>query len=343
MASLEPLLYNMIRNDKARSEALLSPSEVNDIIIVRNNGRIGNMLFLIPFVRQTRRAFPNARLTLMLKWPWQGQFFENMGIDDIVYSHFSAKELPTFLKTLSRLKKQTFDICFTPFGSAEDTIISAQLCARNKVSFDSDKCGVAFTHTVEVPASGEHAAILPLALLTKYVTVELGSDAHCLAFSDGERLRGKLSRQELCDPSQRCIAYFRGARGKKQLSDDTWHKLLKQFERVSPSPITWVEILSPEVPTPLREDVKTYSNKNLRELASFVSFTDGFLCCDTGPLHLADTANVRCYGVYTHTSPVRFGLLTKGSIVIQNLQAFDSATVGSESDETLEVAASLAH
>lgn len=74
-----------------------------------------------------------------------------------------------------------------------------------------------------------------------------------------------------------------------------------------------------------------------------MSFTDGFLCCDTGPLHLADTANVRCYGVYTHTSPVRFGLLTKGSIVIQNLQAFDSATVERESDETLEVAASLAH
>lgn len=290
------------------------------------------MLFLLPFVRQTRKAFPDARLTLMLKWPWQGQFFENLGVDDIVYSHFSAKQLPTFLTTLNTLKKHTFDVCFAPFGSAEDTLISARLSARNKVAFASDNCGVAFTHTVAVPTTLGHVAAAPLALLSLYLEVEDSKGMHTLIFSDEELGQGEQARQQLCASTECCIAFFRGARGKKQLSDEVWQHLLEKFEAVSSRPITWVEILSPEVPTPMRDDIKTYRSKSLRQLASFLGHTDGFLCCDTGPLHLADAANARCFGVYTHSSPVTFGLFSEGAVVIQNVQELSAQTEGALDD-----------
>lgn len=74
MSNLESLLYQLVNNKKNNQSELLPAEQVRSIIIVRNNRRIGNMFFLIPFVKLTRKLYPNSQITLMLNEPWQASF-----------------------------------------------------------------------------------------------------------------------------------------------------------------------------------------------------------------------------------------------------------------------------
>lgn len=54
---------------------------------------------------------------------------------------------------------------------------------------------------------------------------------------------------------------------------------------------------------------------------------DGFICCDTGPLHLADAAGANCIGLYTHTSIERYGLLGSNTVNVDGLDNLDAAQI----------------
>ena len=70
---LEPAIARRLNNRSKFVEHLLPNEKVKRIVIVRNNGRIGNMYFLLPFVHQVLRLYPKARVDLVLSFPWQGE------------------------------------------------------------------------------------------------------------------------------------------------------------------------------------------------------------------------------------------------------------------------------
>ena len=61
MANLEPFLYRIMNNNKQNQASLLSVGEVKNIVIVRNNKRIGNMFFLIPFRKTSSHRLPSCK------------------------------------------------------------------------------------------------------------------------------------------------------------------------------------------------------------------------------------------------------------------------------------------
>ena len=57
MHLFEGMLYRLIKND-SKLEAELKPNgQVKRVLVMRNNKRIGNILFLITFVCQVRLAY----------------------------------------------------------------------------------------------------------------------------------------------------------------------------------------------------------------------------------------------------------------------------------------------
>ncbi len=108
MAHLEQYLYKWINNSAHNQNVLLPKSRVRKILIIRNNKRIGNVYFLVPFVRQVRDLFPNAEITLMLNMEWQGVVFENIGIDHFCYTDLSVKKVFKTFKTIQEQKKIVF-------------------------------------------------------------------------------------------------------------------------------------------------------------------------------------------------------------------------------------------
>ncbi|MGR5325648.1 glycosyltransferase family 9 protein [Vibrio sp. DNB22_17_1] len=323
MEKLEGFFHKLIRNNRYCQSELLPVSEVKRILILRNNTRIGNALFLVPFVRQVREIFPDAHITLMLHNEFLGQIFTNLDVDEICYSRLSFKHSIQSLSLIRKLKKTTFDIIFSPYSSSEDAAICAIVPAINKIGRASKTKSNAFTHTFEGSGEKKHSALTSLYLLPK-AGFALHPVNHTIELSSEELIAGKNEFNQIKSSEKTVhIAYFRGARGDKLLPESYWRKLIERIESEVVESIEWVEVLSPDIPEALINKVNTFYSPNIRHLASFLTNVDAFICCDTGPLHLADAANARCIGLYNKTDTITFGLLNKQSVCITDIDGFD--------------------
>ena len=323
MSVLEPILYRVLRNNKSRDSGLLQKEMVKNILIIRNNKRIGNMYFLIPFIRQIRINYPDAHITLLLNQPWQRDVFLNMGVDDFAFSYFSTKGLYSFFCSMRILRKKTYDLAILPYSSVEDTMICSILAAKNKVAPFHSRRNTIFTHTFKKNDELTHAALSCLYLIP-LIGGELNQPiCHHLELDKHELCEGVLAKTLTYQGDKLCIAYFRGARGEKRLSDTTWLSLLNKFENESNHSIQWVEVLSPDIITPLKGGSLTFRTNNMRHLASYLKNMNAFICCDTGPLHLADAAGVNCIGLFNKTNPAVFGVLGHNSLNVENIFELD--------------------
>lgn len=333
MAALEPTLYQLFSHSKYNQSRLLNQDEVKKILIVRNNKRIGNMFFLIPFVKKMRAAYPSAHITLMLSRPWQGAIFEQLGINEFCYTNFSASKVNQFLALISKQNKTTYDLLVTPYSSIEDTLIASMLSAKNKIAPFNERRNCIYTHTFK--PSGilqQHAALNRLYIIDELTKGNSYFTSHEIVLTEEELKQGLKDAQSLYQGEHQLIAFFRGARGVKQLSDVQWREIIQTAESCYDYPIKWIEILSPDITHPLLEHSLTYQNKNLRELASFLKNMTTFISCDTGPLHLADASGVKCVGIFTHTDPKVYGLLGPDSLSIKHI---DQSTIKSSFLNTL--------
>ena len=122
----------------------------------------------------------------------------------------------------------------------------------------------------------------------------------------------RLSKEEKeavsVDIAPRSIGIFRDARGDKKLDDAWWKSLLDALYTLAPE-LHIVDILDPNNTTPLRDDLQTLSEKNLRTLAAKIANLDAFFCGDTGPMHLASASKTPTIALFKTTSPEYYGTL----------------------------------
>ncbi|AZL86514.1 lipopolysaccharide heptosyltransferase family protein [Aliivibrio salmonicida] len=228
------------------------------------------------------------------------------------------------------VRKNHYDLVILPNSSSGDTINAALVNATNKVSAYDSKREFIFTHPLIIKDGYKHAALGPLSLLkTMGHKIDVVTNSHHLVYTAQEKKSAMAIAQKLIKDDSQFVtmAFFRGARGSKQLSNECWSRILERFDDAMSNTIQWVEILSPDIESPLREEYDVYQSSNLRELGLVLANLSGFICCDTGPLHLADAAGAKCIGLYTHTNIENFGVLGEKSVNITNIDNFNALSI----------------
>lgn len=315
--------YRALGADKFLCSERLTPHEVKHILVLRNNKRIGNMYFLLPFIHALRELFPKATIELMVINASQVQVFKHTGIDQIHVSNFSFASVGAFLKLIGQQRKVVYDLMLMPHGSATDTIIGGLLHARNKVADWSEEKNSIYRHSIKLEHVSKHAALTPLALLQAVSGEPLPALNHHMVLTEAEAERAVNEVAAIRGTAKYCIAYFRGARGNKIIADPSWQTIRQHFDATAPNEIRWIEILSPDVTAPLLAGTSTWQSRDLRQLGAFVAACDLFICGDTGPLHLADAAGARCLGLFTATSPVHYGCLGQTCVNVTDIKLID--------------------
>jgi ADP-heptose:LPS heptosyltransferase len=313
---LMPLMLWLLGRDPHLVDARISPSEIKTILVLRNNKRIGNMYFLLPFLHELRHACPAATIDLMVIHKSQRNIFQNMGINEISISSFSFRGVGEFFRSIKSARKNVYDLIVMPYSSDTDILIGAMLHAKNKVAFKDRRTHGIYPHALSLKPESLHAALYPLELIRAMSHSVRHPADHKMRLSLQEVNAGEIIAGQLKGGSDLSFAYFRGARGKKVISDNEWVKILKAFEDATYKSIQWVEILGPDIKQPLQLNSQTFSTHNLRDLASVLKAMDLFICADTGPLHLADAAGARCVGLFNATNPNHFGCLGQETINI---------------------------
>lgn len=315
--------YKTIGHDPCLSDTSLPIDQIKHILVLRNNKRIGNMYFLLPFMHGLRRLFPHAKIELMLIDASQTQVFEHVAIDQIHVSHFSFRKAGAWLRMLREQRQVVYDLILMPHGSATDMLLGALLHARNKVTDRNEENVVVYRHAIEVRQASPHAALTPLALLAAMSNQSDIPVEHHMVLTTRETQAAQATVTALRGSSRYCIAYFRGARGKKVIPDPQWRQIREDFDQCAPGEICWVEILSPDITRALWPQTQTWQSGNLRELAAFLAACDLFICGDTGPLHLADAAGALCVGLFNATSPTQYGCLGQACANITDITQMD--------------------
>lgn len=309
-------ILELLIKDKNLLPHHIPKTEVKKILVLRNNKRIGNMYFMLPFLHALRQSYPDATINLMVINKSQSDIFKHINLDNVFISHFSLGSISAFFQSIKESRTTVYDIILMPNRSDSDTLIGALLSAKNKVAFQDQKSNRIYPHSLDAVADSRHVAISPLKLIEALGNKLTAPIDHTMRLSPEEIVNGNDAAQGLKGTASLCFAYFRGARGNKVLADSEWIKILQEFEKASSKPIKWVEILSPDVHEPLRPETSTFAFSNLRNLAATLAALDLFICSDTGPLHLADAANSRCAGIFTATNPDIFGCLDPKSVNI---------------------------
>lgn len=314
------LLFPVNLNSKS-----IDTSSINKILVVRINYRIGNILFTTPLLNALEKQFPNATIDMMVGAPFTSSIIEGMPQINKVYS-FPRKLLKQPLKVWSlkkELKENNYDLLVTPnLNSTSDTLFTFLVSATYKVGFYAKDVFSPLTHPIESTPSVKHEALKPLVLMSAFSDTP---EKYCVPYLD-IRLSDKEKENASLGIDVKCIGIFRDARGEKKLDDDWWESLLDALHLLAPK-LHFVDILDPNNTTPLREEIETISEKNLRHLAAKIANLDTFICGDTGPMHLASSAMTPTVAIFKTTSPEYYGTLGKNdlSIVIKDKEMQDIA------------------
>ncbi len=298
--------------------------EINHILLIRINYRIGNMLFTTPMIEQLQKEFPSSKIDVLVGAPFTKVLFS--GFDNVENIYDFPRDLlkhPIKLFAyVAKLRSNRYDVVINiNGGSTSDRLATMLAKAKYKVAFCNPNAYTPVNRCVKRQDTQQnHEALKPLELLKIFgiepdYTLKLS-----ISLSKEEKEWGKEELQKVVGQhGKKVVGIFRNARYDKKLPEQFWKELLVELQKHLKD-VVFVDILSPDIPKKLQEDVSEYSQKDLRKLAAFMASLDAFICGDTGPMHLASASGVPTIALFGITAPDLYGTLKESdkSIVLKD-------------------------
>ncbi len=296
--------------------ASIEPALLRRVLICRLNHRLGNALFLTPLITSLHRNLPDCEIDLLLGEAQAAELLSHLPGVGRVYSIPRISRHPTALWHLLRaLRQRDYDLALDPVSeSFGNRLALLAVGARESLGFHRPDQWVPLTHAATPTVKRTHAALRPLALLQ-----------HLLPQAPlVERLTLTLPcapMRSLDDAQPRCgagptIGFFCEATGAKALPRDWWLHFITCLQALHPQ-LHLVQVLPPSGGESLRAEVATVRHARLTQLAGHIRQMDAFISADTGPMHLAAAVHTPTIGLFTVTSPAKFGPLGPADLALR--------------------------
>lgn len=297
---------------------------IKTVALIRPNYRIGNIIFLTPLINEIYEHNPDIKIDLFIGSAFVGKVLQPMpNVDTII--DISRKLLLKPLQMYRFIRdgrSKKYDLCINIASrSLSSQIVTLFINADNTLSFEDEKSWVPITHKVPYKGRFSHASLQPLEILEGFNILEykhpLELDIKLTPheIQQGRNAFNKLLQANHIEGNSIVVAIFRNARFDKKIEDAWWEKLLSTMKEQIANLVV-IDILSPDIPHKLNDNVLEYSNKNLRELGAFFRACDAYISADTGPLHLAAASQAKSIGLFNHTIIIAYGTLGERNLNI---------------------------
>ncbi|MDD5158591.1 MAG: glycosyltransferase family 9 protein [Sulfuricurvum sp.] len=293
--------------------------EIHRILVIRINYRIGNILFTTPLLRALEQRFPDVKIDILIGAKYPSSLLKGSENVQNVFD-FPRRLLKNpfhLYRYIQQLRSTHYDLVINlNSGSASDR--GATFLARGtyKLGFNSPGNWSPSTHVVNSPSGLIHEALKPLYLMEAF-----GNSAHDfpqkmdIALSKEEKTKGLeylnkrlLEQGYKGEGNGQIIGMFRDARFEKKIENSWWKEWYKHMKQLNPNTL-FIDILSPDVPEKLSEELYALKESNLRQLGAVLSQMDAFVCGDTGPMHLASASGVPTIALFKASAPTLYGTL----------------------------------
>jgi len=304
-----------------KPRALKDVSEQPRSILVVEYWNLGDLAILVPFLRNLRRSFPGARISLLVNAKL-ASFLEGQGIvDEFIpvrvpwaqhfsrwkkYNPFSGQWI-SFARTLLALRKRRFDWAISGRMDVRDNFLLWLGGAARRIGYGLGGGGFLLTDRVAPDLKRPHRADIWLQILEgmgKATSRELGG----LRLSESEVDAARLFLRERGIPENAfVVGVHPGARiavrrwGDERFAEVTGHVLAEKDAHV-----LWFS--DPGNPSAAPALARCHEvSLEFRAFLGVLSRCRLLICNDSGPMHLAGLFDVPVVAVFGSTNPVWFG------------------------------------
>ncbi len=290
-------------------------------ILVVEYWNLGDLAIAVPFLRNLRRSFPRARISLLVQIGFES-FLDGQGIvDEFIpvrvpwaqhfnrwrkYSSFSWHWI-TLVRTLLALRSRQFDWAFSGRMDVRDNLILWLSGARRRIGYGIGGGGHLLTDRVKPDLSHPHRADIWLHLLEAVGEPpdrELGGFR--LIAAEAALARSFLLSRGI--PSDAfLIGVHPGARiATRRWGEERFAQIVCRVLSENETHVLWFSEPGHPCEAPPLERCHTVC-LNFRTFLAMLSLCRLLVCNDSGPMHLANLLNVPVVAVFGPQRPEWFG------------------------------------
>jgi heptosyltransferase-2 len=120
-------------------------------IVVRGTNWIGDAVMQIPALRELRRVFPSARITLHTRSWARGIFQDADFLDEILTFEKSSSKIRDALREAKILREKKYDLAVLFPNSFESALVAKLALIRKRFGYAKDARGFLLTDAIKIP------------------------------------------------------------------------------------------------------------------------------------------------------------------------------------------------
>lgn len=284
---------------------LIEFPQIQKILIVRPNHRLGNLLLLTPFIQEIQSVFPNAQIDLFVKGKAAPIILKNyQNINQFI-------ELPkrpfnsifVYINTWFKIIFNKYDLSINPIHHSSSGKLAVKF--SNSTYKYYDQFNLELFNSIE---DYNHVAKKPIYNFRYLYGLNLLNEIKNLnlKLSDAEIQSGKITLLNLNQNQLKTICLYTNATGEKCLEEKWWKEFYNNLSKKFPN-FNIIEILPVENCSKLDFSIPSFYSKDIREMGAVIANSTLFISADNGVMHLANSVGVRTIGLFNKTNSAVFG------------------------------------
>jgi heptosyltransferase-2 len=288
-------------------------------IVVRGTNWVGDAVMTVPALRELRRLFPDAHITLATR-PWAKELFANAEFLDDLFV-FDRRGIGSVVSQISEWKKHRFDLAVLFQNAFEAALVPALARVPVRIGYATEGRSFLLTNPLTLPEwrSSKHEVFYYLNIIAEVERLFLGSSRSVedykpetsLRISTEREMAGRdLLRTQNLNSNQRVIALCPGSinsRAKRWPAE----RFAALADLLIESRAQILLIGSPEELDVSREVASRMKHKpviltgktSLSQAVDVLSAVDLLVTNDTGPAHVAAALGRPTLVIFGPTNP----------------------------------------
>ncbi len=280
------LIHGLFKRDELSSEKIRSVKPER-ILVIRQDKRIGNLLFITPIIAKLRQLFPNSQLDVVTCSRYKEIMESNPKVNHI--KNFPHEKWWHIIRFLKELRKTDYDIaidCKREF-SFTNAAVSILCKSKIKIGFIHDYSSDIYNYVCDL-SNEDKKNLHETDLLIKPLKNIWGDFE-----TPGMEYYIPKSKKNLKHDNKYLITFHIGGHGVKKPPIDVINKIIHLFNDHN---IQINIIYGPEEKEKIEQvidqpNVVKIFPENINHLADIIDSSDILFCPDTGALHIGSALN----------------------------------------------------
>lgn len=303
--------------------------QIRKIAVIRQDNRIGNLIFIIPLLKAIKEDYPECELHVITGYKFGDILSHVKEIDEIIsFNQKRAAKNPFYyFRFRKMLKSSEYDLVIDAGSmtslSVNNILLGAS--ARAKVFVGYDRKESSSFLNLPIPKINENAHESQKYLhLANFLSGKERSYYPLLTPTNGELLEAEevINNLEIRQ-DDKVIGINIGGRYDKRWDIELYLKLITELKNDGTKIIIFsgpdeLDLLG-QIDMIRSKTIFSFNSPPMGLLFGLISKCTLFVTCDTGPLHLAAAMNVPCVQMFQVNNYHQYGYTKSPHIVVEPL------------------------